>query len=138
MGCFVFGFDNDTLDTFDETVEFVMESKIDLPRYAIMVPFPGTGVYRRLSQEGRITTRNWGLYDGQHVVFEPKRMTADELLQNTGRAWRKTYSYSSIIKRLSGARIQLPVAVSANLGYRFYAHNLHKFYTCDWRLGLET
>jgi hypothetical protein len=65
-------------------------------------------------------------------------MTADELLQNTGRAWRKTYSYISIIKRLSGARIQLPVAVSANLGYRFYAHNLHKFYTCDWRLGLET
>ncbi|HKQ79836.1 MAG TPA: radical SAM protein [Blastocatellia bacterium] len=138
MGCFVFGFDNDTLDTFDETVEFVMESKVDLPRYAIMVPFPNTGVYRRLSQEGRILTRNWGLYDGQHVVFQPKRMTADELLQNTGRAWRKTYSYSSIIKRLSGARIQLPVSVSANLGYRFYARNLHKFYTCDWRLGLET
>ena len=51
MGCFVFGFDNDTLYTFDETVDFVMESKIDLPRYAILVPFPGTGVYRRLSQQ---------------------------------------------------------------------------------------
>ena len=25
-----------------------------------------------------------------------------------------------------------PVAVSANLGYRFYAHRLHRFYTCDW------
>lgn len=138
MGCFVFGFDNDTLDTFDDTAEFVMEAKIDLPRYAILVPFPGTGVYRRLSQEGRILTHNWGLYDGQHVVFEPKQMTADELLQNTGRAWRKTYSYGSIIKRLSGARIQLPVAISANLGYRFYAHNLHRFYTCDWQLGLQS
>lgn len=138
MGCFVFGFDHDTLDTFDATVEFVMESKMDLPRYAIMVPFPGTGAYKRLKAEGRITTENWGLYDGQHVVYEPKQMTADELLQHTGRAWRKTYSYRSIAKRLAGARIQLPVAIPANLGYRFYAHNLHRFYTCDWQLGFET
>lgn len=138
MGCFVFGFDHDTRDTFDATVDFVLDAKIDLPRYAIMVPFPGTAAHRRLKAEGRILTDNWSLYDGQHVVFEPKQMTADELLHNTGRAWRKTYSYSSIFKRLAGARIQLPVAIPANFGYRFYAHNLHRFYTCDWQLGLET
>ncbi len=43
MGCFVFGFDSDTLETFDRTVDFVMESRMDLPRYAIAVPFPATG-----------------------------------------------------------------------------------------------
>lgn len=138
MGCFVFGFDHDTLDTFDETVDFVLESKMDLPRYAILVPFPGTAVYRRLKAEGRILTENWGLYDGQHVVFQPRQMTADQLLEHTGRAWRKTYSYGSILKRLAGARIQLPVAIPANLGYRFYAHNLHRFYTCDWQMGFES
>ncbi|HZS07039.1 MAG TPA: radical SAM protein [Blastocatellia bacterium] len=138
MGCFVFGFDHDNLDTFDETVEFVMESKIDLPRYAIMVPFPGTALFRRLKAEGRITTENWSLYDGQHVVYQPRQMTPDELLLNTGRAWKKTYSYSSMIKRLAGSRTQLPVAVSANLGYRFYAYHLDKFYTCDWQLGLQS
>ena len=138
MGCFVFGFDHDTLDTFDATVDFVMESKIDLPRYAILVPFPGTALHRRLKAEGRILSENWGLYDGQHVVFQPKQMSADALLHHSGRAWRKTYSYGSIFKRLSGTRLQLPVAVPANLGYRFYARNLHKYYTCDWRMGLET
>lgn len=138
MGCFVFGFDHDTLATFDETVDFVMDANIDLPRYAIQVPFPGTGVYKRLLAEGRITTQNWSLYDGQHVVYQPKQMSADELLQHTGRAWRKTYSYGSILKRLANARIQLPVALSANLGYRFYAYHLDKFYTCDWQMGLET
>ncbi|MBI1766574.1 MAG: B12-binding domain-containing radical SAM protein [Acidobacteria bacterium] len=138
MGCFVFGFDHDTLDTFDETVDFVMEAKVDLPRYAIQVPFPGTGVYKRLLAEGRINTQNWSLYDGQHVVYQPKQMTAEQLLQNTGRAWRKTYSYGSILKRLAGARTQLPVALSANLGYRFYAYHLDKFYTCDWQLGLQS
>jgi hypothetical protein len=28
------------------------------------------------------------------------------------------------------------VRIGTNLGYRFYAHNLHRFYNCDWILGL--
>ena len=135
MGCFVFGFDHDTLTTFDETVDFVMKCKMDLPRYAIAVPFPGTTFYKRLKAEGRITTENWGLYDGQHVVFEPRRMTPDELLTNTRRAWKKTYSYASMAKRLMGSRTQLPVAIPANLGYRFYAYHLDTFDNCDWQLA---
>ncbi|HEX3685350.1 MAG TPA: radical SAM protein [Bryobacteraceae bacterium] len=135
MGCFVFGFDHDTLDSFGETVEFVMASRMDLPRYAIAVPFPATGLFKRLRSENRITTENWSLYDGQHVVFQPKNMTAEELLQNTRSAWKNTYSYASIWKRLAGSRTQLPVAFPANLGYRFYANHLDTFYTCDWQLA---
>jgi radical SAM superfamily enzyme YgiQ (UPF0313 family) len=134
MGCFVFGFDHDTIETFDETVDFVMASRMDLPRYAIAVPFPGTALYKRLKAEGRITTENWSLYDGQHVVFEPKQMTAEELLRHTRRAWLETYSYSAIWKRLSGSRTRLSIAIPANFGYRFYAHHLDRFYTCDWFL----
>ena len=135
MGCFVFGFDHDTLDTFDETFEFVMASRMDLPRFAIAVPFPATGLYRRLSAAGRITTEDWSLYDGQHVVFEPMNMTADELLRHTRRVWKKTYTYASICRRLGGSRTRLPVAIPANLGYRFYANHLDTFYTCDWFMG---
>ena len=135
MGCFVFGFDQDTEQTFDETVDFVISACIDLPRFAIAVPFPGTPFFRRLKAEGRITTENWSLYDGQHVVFQPRNMSADELLRNTRRAWEKTYSYPSIWKRLAGSRTQLPIAIPANLGYRFYAYHLDTFYTCDWQLA---
>jgi|HubBroStandDraft_6_1064221.scaffolds.fasta_scaffold00094_6 radical SAM superfamily enzyme YgiQ (UPF0313 family) len=135
MGCFVFGFDHDTLETFDKTVDFVMASHMDLPRYAIAVPFPGTGLFKRLKAEGRITTENWSLYDGQHVVFQPRNMTAGELLQHTRRAWKKTYSYASMWRRLAGSRTQLPIAISANLGYRFYAYHLDTFYNCDWQLA---
>jgi radical SAM superfamily enzyme YgiQ (UPF0313 family) len=135
MGCFVFGFDHDTVDSFDETVEFVMSSHMDLPRYAIAVPFPGTALYKRLKRENRITTEDWSLYDGQHVVFEPRNMTAQELLRHTRRAWKTTYRYSSIWKRLSGSRTRLSIAVPANFGYRFYANHLDTFYTCDWFMG---
>ena len=135
MGCFVFGFDHDTAESFDETVDFVLSTHMDLPRYAVAVPFPGTAFFKRLKAEGRITTENWGLYDGQHVVFQPKNMTPDELLRSTRQAWKKTYSYGSIWKRLAGSRTQLPIAIPANLGYRFYAYHLDTFYNCDWQLA---
>jgi radical SAM superfamily enzyme YgiQ (UPF0313 family) len=135
MGCFVFGMDNDTLDSFDQTVALVMEARIDLPRYAIATPFPATGFYKRLKAAGRLLTEDWSLYDGQHVVYRPKNMTADELLCNTRRAWKQTYSYKSIARRLAGSRTQLPIAIPANFGYRFYANHLDSFYTCDWQLA---
>jgi radical SAM superfamily enzyme YgiQ (UPF0313 family) len=135
MGCFVFGFDHDTLETFDRTVDFVMESRLDLPRYAIAVPFPATGLYRRLKAENRILTEDWSLYDGQHVVFEPRNMSPDELLRHTGRAWKKTYQYKSIARRVLGSGTRMAISVGANLGYRFYANNLDRFYTCDWQLA---
>ena len=28
-----------------------------------------------------------------------------------------------------------PVRLGTNLGYRFYAHHLHRFYNCDWIIG---
>jgi radical SAM superfamily enzyme YgiQ (UPF0313 family) len=135
MGCFVFGFDADTAETFDRTVDFVMESRMDLPRYAIAVPFPATGLFRRLKAENRILTEDWSLYDGQHVVFEPRNMSPDDLLQHTSRAWKKTYQYQSIARRLVGSGTRMLVSGAANLGYRFYANNLDKFYTCDWQLA---
>ena len=135
QGCFVFGNDHDTVDVFEKTVQFVVDSAIDLPRFAILTPFPGTPLYRRLDSAGRIITRNWELYDGQHVVFSPERMSVDELVRGHEQAWRSAYSMNSIFRRLSHSRTQLPIAITANLGYRFYARNLDKFYNCDWPLG---
>jgi hypothetical protein len=30
------------------------------------------------------------------------------------------------------------VVIGANLGYRFYAHHLDRFYNCDWGLVRKT
>lgn len=132
QGCFAFGNDEDTLDTFDATAEFVIKTRIDLPRFAILTPFPATPLHIRLEREGRILTRDWEKYDGQHVVFAPKRMTPAELQSGHERAWRSVYRWRAILPRLRQAGTQLPLALAANVGYRFYAHNLNSHYTCDW------
>lgn len=101
-----------------------------------MTPFPGTPLYRRLDAEGRILTRNWELYDAQHVVFRPRHMTPEELQRGHERAWRHAYRWTSIASRLVRARVDPHLTLAANVGYRFYARNLHRFYNCDWFLGL--
>jgi radical SAM superfamily enzyme YgiQ (UPF0313 family) len=136
QGCFVFGLDHDTPEVFLETARFAVEARIDLPRFAVVTPFPGTALYHRLESEGRILTRDWELYDGQHVVFQPARMTVEQLQRGIETAWKHAYSFPSIVKRLAASPSPLPVRIGTNLGYRFYAHNLQRFYNCDWILGL--
>lgn len=133
-GTFVFGLDSDTGDVFERTAEFVIDAGIDLPRFAILTPFPGTALYRRLEREGRILTRDWELYDGQHVVFKPANMSVRALEKGNMLAWDKTYSYRSIARRMRHSPISKLLYLGANFGYRYYASRLDKFYNCDWRL----
>lgn len=135
MGCFVFGFDHDTPEVFAESADLAVEVRIDLPRFAILTPFPGTPLFRRLEEQRRILTRDWDLYDGQHVVFQPARMTVAQLQGGTELAWRRAYRYRSILRRIARSPAPLAVRVATNVAYRYYAHHLNRFYTCDWIIG---
>lgn len=132
QGCFVFGLDGDTVDIFEQTAQFAVDAAIDLPRYAIATPFPGTRLYRRLESEGRIIDRDWSHYDGQHVVYQPTHMTASELQQGTVKAWEISYSWKNMAKRLRSSAAPWYIAALTNWGYRHYAYRLDKYYTCDW------
>jgi len=133
-GTFIFGLDDDTTEVFEKTAQFVIDSGIDLPRFAILTPFPGTTLYDRLNKEGRILTKDWELYDGQHVVFQPAQMSVSALQKGNAEVWRQVYSYGSIARRMRYTPISRLLYLGANLGYRFYARRLDQFYTCDWRL----
>jgi radical SAM superfamily enzyme YgiQ (UPF0313 family) len=138
QGCFVFGMDHDTEDVFRETAEFSVDIGIDLPRFAILTPFPGTHLYQRLETEGRILTRDWELYDGQHVVFQPSQVSVETLHRGNEQAWRYAYRWRSIGRRLRHTGAPLHVAISTNLGYRYYANHLDRFYHCDWMLRSQS
>jgi len=77
---FVFGLDTDDEGVFDRTLEFIHKAKIEIPYFSILTPYPGTRLHRRMVNEGRLLTRNWALYDTSHVVYRPKRLSPDQLL----------------------------------------------------------
>src|SRR5215210_2045716 len=117
QGFFVFGLDHDEPDVFLKTAEFAVQARIDLPRFAIVTPFPNTGLYKRLDAEGRILTKDWELYDAQHVVFQPKHMSVQELQTGIETAWKHAYSFRSIVRRLRRSPAPWPVRIGTNLGY---------------------
>ncbi len=100
IGSFMFGFDSDTKDVFDETLKTIKELEIDVADFCILTPVIGTPVFNKLEKEGRILTKDWSKYDMKNVVFEPKNMTPEELLQGVRRMYAEFYSTSYTVKRV--------------------------------------
>ena len=101
-GSFVFGFDTDRLSVFDRTVEEAIEMKLTMASFAILTPYPGTPLYRRLLAEGRLTDPKWWLrpdHDEGSPYYLPTHMTRDELREGWVRAWTNFYSFSSMWRR---------------------------------------
>jgi len=100
-GMFMFGAEHDDLETFDKTAGFAIDSHIDTVQFLILTPVPGSGIFQQLEAEGRLLTCDWSLYDGHHVVFQPKQMSPWELQVGTIRANRRFYSVPSVLRSLS-------------------------------------
>ncbi len=104
LGTFVFGFDHENKDVFEQTLEFIMRCRMDVVQLRILTPYPGTRLYERLLSEGRLFVRDWWLrgYPPDTVLFQPQGMTADELMSGFVHMNRQAYSFGSIIKRFFG------------------------------------
>ena len=116
----VFGFDHDTEAVFEETVDFLEASGVQNATFNILTPFPGTRLFKRLDEEGRILTRDWSKYNGRaDVVFQPRHMSPAALLAGYQYACSRFYSWRSIARRLSRSPAQLFWTLPLNLAYAF-------------------
>ena len=95
---FVFGMDEDDENVFDRTVEWAVEQGIETATFHILTPYPDTPLFNRMERSGRITTKNWDLYDTRHAVFTPMRMSAQTLETGYWRAYDQFYSWSNIFR----------------------------------------
>jgi radical SAM superfamily enzyme YgiQ (UPF0313 family) len=127
QGCFAFGGDDEDKSVFEKTVEMVTKIKIDLPRYSILTPFPKTQLYQELDKAGRIIERDWAMYDVEHCVFKPAKMSVQELEEGIVWAWKHTYSLKDIGKRLAPFNHSPWLSIPLNLGYKKYADKFEFF-----------
>ena len=118
LGCFVLGFDDDTPETLAHMAEVVYDINVDLPRYALLTPFPGSSLFTHLKNEGRLLTEDWSYYDSQHAVFQPKHMSALQLQQVFSDTVQQSYSYRHIIHRARVAPGKRVLSLAANLELR--------------------
>ena len=90
-GGFIFGFDSQGPDCFDQTAEFVDKIGVDVAHFSILTPYPGTATYARMLADERITTFDWKRYNMYSCVFQPAKMTAAQLEAGLARAYRNFY-----------------------------------------------
>ncbi len=99
---FVFGYDEDTPESFDVTLDFALRSKFYLANFNPLAPTPGTPLYDRLAHEGRLIHDRWWLhpdYRYGQAMFRPRRMTADQLTEGCFRARREFNTVRAIASR---------------------------------------
>ncbi len=118
QGSFIFGYDWDTRASFDTVVDFAERTRLDSTLFTILTPYPGTRVFTRMQEEGRILTTDWSKYDMAHVVYQPKNMTPEELQEGYLQANRRFYSWGSMFRRLPAMRRSLMVFGPMNWGFK--------------------
>ena len=100
IGSFMFGFDNDSKDVFKDTIKMINKLRIDVCDFCILTPFPVTPLFNKLEKENRIITQDWSKYTMKNVVFKPKNMTAQELLDGVKQMYIEFYSIQNTVKRV--------------------------------------
>jgi radical SAM superfamily enzyme YgiQ (UPF0313 family) len=125
QGGIIFGFDEDTPDIFDLTLEKMYEFELDIVEVNILTPYPGTPLFDRLEREGRIITRDWSRYNQVDVVFKPKNMTEKELFEGARKVAKEFYSISNIAGRTAKIimitkKLQGFFPAGGNISYRRY------------------
>ncbi|HEX2768088.1 MAG TPA: radical SAM protein, partial [Geobacteraceae bacterium] len=96
----ILGFDTDTKAIFDDTLEFLARAKLPTMALHVLTPYPGTRIYQRFKDQGRIISRDWSHYDHNTVVFQPKNMTPQELAEGHYYVQSEFYSFSSILRHI--------------------------------------
>lgn len=102
-GTFVFGYDHDTPDTIRRSLDFAIESRLEMANFNPLTPTPGSALYARLHKEGRMLAPRWWLdadYRYGAPIFAPRLMSPEQLAEGCFEAKRAFYAWSSIARRV--------------------------------------
>jgi len=102
-GCFILGLDGTGPESFDDIWKFVCDSRLYDVQITVQTPFPGTPLYRRLKEEGRLLQDGaWELCTLFDVNFQPKNMTVSELEVGLRELGKRLYSDEFTRERHAG------------------------------------
>lgn len=106
--CFILGLDGDGPGVFDDVADFVdLTNPFDV-QITVLTPFPGTALYDRLMDEGRILRPGaWEMCTLFDVNFVPLGMTVEDLEAGLVRLGRYIYSQECLDRRRAGFKAQV-------------------------------
>ncbi|MBQ8148228.1 MAG: B12-binding domain-containing radical SAM protein [Lachnospiraceae bacterium] len=122
-GCFVLGFDQDIEEELLSLPDRVTNLGLDLCRFAILTPYPGTRFYQEYEAAGRIITHDWSRYNQHHTVFQPVNMSPERLDEIYRKVWKEAFSWKRVLKRTFSSpwrkNFYVFILLGANIGFKF-------------------
>ncbi len=101
---FIFGWENDTIDRIDHRVKFTRECLADSIQSTLLTPLPGTRLFERMKNEGRLVMNNfpddWQYYGYEKLVFNPTTMDRQEMQDYIFKVFDKVYEPSFLKRRM--------------------------------------
>jgi radical SAM superfamily enzyme YgiQ (UPF0313 family) len=102
LGMFIVGLDEDRPDVFRGLREFVLGTHLHDLQVTIQTPLPGTALRERLKAEGRLLAgEDWSRHTFFNVTFQPRHLTARQLLAGQSRIYREFHSAAAAARRRS-------------------------------------
>jgi radical SAM superfamily enzyme YgiQ (UPF0313 family) len=122
QGNLICGFDCDGPDSFDRMRQFYENSNLDSVMIDLLIPYPNTELYDKFLREGRILDTNWEHYDYHHLVYEPLRMSPEQLVNGFIQLYRSISNRRSIISAALHVYEEkgLNLESAALIGYHLY------------------
>ena len=118
------GLDGDSVGTFQQSLQFLIDNKISFLKLFTPCPYPGTKYYDDMARDGRILVQDWGRYDYGSPLIRPANMTGDEMMAGFKYVYEGFYSTRAIAKRLfpppSGSYLETAAYLIANLKVNRY------------------
>ncbi|MBI1299396.1 radical SAM protein [bacterium] len=106
-GSFVFGYDGDSVESFQRTLDFTVQNKFYTANFNPLTPMPGAALYDRLATEERLLYERWWLdprFRYGEAVFRPRGMTPNELTAGCHRIRKAFHSTGAILHRAAELR----------------------------------
>lgn len=103
-GFFQVGLSHDTEETMEETIDYARTLPLDLLKFGITIPFPGTPMFRDYFDQGMIRSLNWDDYhvSTQQMLYVHKNLSHQTILKCMRRAYRRVILFNPayILRRL--------------------------------------
>lgn len=122
-GCFILGMDGDTEETLMSLPQQVNYLNLNLARFAVLTPVPGTDMFRKLDEAGRIIDKDWNHYTQHTTVFLPESMSPQKLDKIYRYVWKETYKMKNIWHRVTNVKglgpLKRILCFGANMGFKY-------------------
>jgi radical SAM superfamily enzyme YgiQ (UPF0313 family) len=122
LGAFIFGIDGDTPEKLRRRADYMIRGGVDAMQATLLTPLPGTRLFTRLEEEGRLLyadfPRDWDRYDTTELVYRPIGMEPADVSRVMGECTRRMFARPVLVRKAARALLATRSAAAAAFAWQ--------------------